>query len=348
MVFCFLYGGPQFGKLARTPVELDGLLEAADDRRGLHEHGAVAVDELGIGLAHPAAVGVDVLLLPLGQGPDVHLPEVAVDEELGVETLVAVVVGGEGLVVPGEGVFQHGPGRPGCGEPALGRAGGQDLPGRALDLLPGGRGLVAEASFPEGVLVVIEDRARGVEGHGVELAVLRVVAGHGPDEVVPVDGDLLLLHQLPGRHDGPRQEHGLGPHLEDLDDVRGVLLPVGGDGRGQDFRIGPLVEGLDLVLPLALVELLHQLVHRLAELATHGVPEVDLRPGLGLRQSSQESDGGNGDQASGAFHEARHGVLLSSALAIGTDGKSSVTTTAGTIAQTHRADVTPADGAATL
>ena len=51
-------------QLARAPLELQRFLEAADDGGRLDEHGAVAVDELWVWLAHAAAVGEDAFLLP--------------------------------------------------------------------------------------------------------------------------------------------------------------------------------------------------------------------------------------------------------------------------------------------
>ena len=128
----------------------------------------------------------------------------------------------------------------------------------------------------EGVLVVVEDRRRRVVRHRVELAVLRVVADHRLDEVVPVDLDLVLLHQLVHRVHGAGQHHGLGADLEHLHDVRRVLLPVRGDGGGERLRVAALAQRLDLVLALAVVELLDLGLQRLAERAGHRVPEVDL------------------------------------------------------------------------
>src|SRR2546427_92367 len=92
---------------------------------------------------------------------------------------------------------------------------------------------MVEAGLLEGVLAVIEDRRRRVVRHRVELAVLGVVANHRLDEVVPVDLDLVVLHQLVHRVHRARQHHGLGPDLEHLHDVRRVLLAIGRDGGGE-------------------------------------------------------------------------------------------------------------------
>ena len=216
---------------------------------------------------------------------------------------------GEGLVVPGVHVLDHGPRRPARGKAALGRPRRDDLLRVVLHLLPGlGRLRRIEPGLLEGVLVVVEDRGGGVEGHGVEVAVLRVVAGHGRDEVLPVDGDLLLLHEHVHGVDRAGEQHGLGPHLEDLHDVRRLTLPVGGDGRGQGLRIGALAQRLHLVLRLALVELLHQLVGGVVELAGHGVPELDLRLGQGGGGGERDGDekgagpGGRSHHGRGAGH----------------------------------------------
>ena len=195
-------------------------------------------------------------------------------------------------------VLDHRPRRPAGGEPALGAAGGDDLPGVRFDLGPGpGRLLGIEAGLLEGVLVVVEDRRRRVVRHRVELAVLGVVADHRLDEVVPVDLDLVVAHELPHRIDGAREHHGLGAHLEDLHDVRRVLLAIGGDGGRQRLRVGALANRLDLVLVLTLVELLHLRVDRVPERAGHGVPPGDLGPGhRDAGQRDHGHDQGNGLQ----------------------------------------------------
>ena len=223
---------------------------------------------------------------------------------------VAVLVGGERLIVPGERILQHRPRGPRGREAALGAAGGDDLLGELSDLRPGRRRLLGvEPRLLEGILVVVEDRARGVERHRVELAVLGVVAGHRLDEVPPVDGDLLVLHQLGDGIDGARQQHRLGAHVEDLDDVRRVLLAVGRDGAREDLGVRPLVERLHFVLGLALVELLHQLLHGLAELSAHGVPEMDLRGGEGGNRSGQDSETRAATRARPSATESTHEVL---------------------------------------
>src|SRR5207253_6177773 len=56
---------------------------------------------------------------------------------------------------------------------------------------------------------------------------------------------------------------------------------LGRDRRRQRLGVSALVERLDLVLALALVELLRLIVERVAELPGHRVPEMDL--GLGER-----------------------------------------------------------------
>src|SRR5450759_1644448 len=89
----------------------------------MHEHRAVTIDELGIQLPLPAIIGEDVLLVPPGERPNVHAAKGAVDEELGVEAGVAILVGGEGLVVPGERVLQQRPGWPRRAEAARGHPG---------------------------------------------------------------------------------------------------------------------------------------------------------------------------------------------------------------------------------
>src|SRR5207249_9672707 len=103
--------------------------------------------------------------------------ELAVDQELGVEAGVAVLVGGERLVVPRERVLEHRPRRPRGREAALRPTGRDDLLGELADLFPRRRRFVGQARLLEGVLVVVEDRARRVERDGAVVAVLREVAG---------------------------------------------------------------------------------------------------------------------------------------------------------------------------
>ena len=308
------------GELAGPPGEREGFLEAADRRRRMHEHRAVTIDELGIQLPLPATIGEDVLLVPPGDRPNVHAAKGAVDEELGVEAGVAILVGGEGLVVPGERVLQQRPGWTRRAEAARGGADGQDLPGRRLDLRPGGRGIFAEPGLLEDVLVVVEDHGRDVERHRVEPVILRVVAVDRLEEVGPVDRDLLLLHQPIDRDNGVGQNHTLRADLVDLNDVGRGLLPDGGHGGGQHLRVRPLVENLNLELPLALVELLHQLTDRLAELAVHGMPEVNLRFGLGDNSPGKQGKRRDGSHADGASDKALLGVFLPRASVNRTDG----------------------------
>src|SRR5712692_1613642 len=88
-------------QLARAPRELDAAGEAADERRGLDIHRALAVDELRVGDPLPAAVGIHAVLLPGRQLRNVLDAQLLVDEELDVQPVEAVVRGGEGLIVPG-------------------------------------------------------------------------------------------------------------------------------------------------------------------------------------------------------------------------------------------------------
>jgi len=69
-----------------------------------------------------------------------------------------------------------------------------------------------------------------------------------------------------------------------------------------------LVQGLDLEVRLALVELLDELVDGLPELSAHRVPEVDL----GLREcrgrkDDEEQGRQRCDGADPALHESLHG-----------------------------------------
>src|SRR3989304_9056673 len=203
----------------------------------------------------------------------------------------AVALARDRLVVARVHVLPHRPRRPARREPALRGARGQDLPRGRLDVLPRLRRLRrVEPGLLEGVLVVVEDRRRRVERQRVQLVVLRVVAHDRLDEVVPLERDLVPLHEVVDRVDRARHQLGLGPDLEDLDDVRRPLLAVGRDRGRQRLRVVALAEGLDLVLPLAVVELLRQRLERGAQLARHRVPEVDLRLRLRGRPDEEHRD----------------------------------------------------------
>jgi len=116
----------------------------------------------------------------------------------------------------------------------------------------------------------------------------------------------VLLHQLVHGIDRAGEEHGLRPHLEDLHQVRRVLLAIGGDGGGERLGVAALAERLHLVLALARVELFRLGFERLCELPGERVPEVDLRLLRVRRRGGEDEREGDGESGS-ASNEARHG-----------------------------------------
>ena len=251
--------------------------------RGRHPHAALAVHELRPAVTAPAAVVEELRLLPLAELLDVADVGGTVQPELGVEAAEAVRLRGERQVVPGGEVLELGPPDPLAAEPAR-IAGRLELLPRLPHLGPRARGLVGiEAGLLEGVLVDVEDGGRAVEGHRQHPAVRgRVVAGDRRQ----VGGRVELLagvrHQLVDRLDRPLgRHHRRRPDLEDLDDVRVLLGPEGGDGPGHRLGVAPLVDRDDLVLGLGLVEAVGEVVHPFAEGRRVRVPPLDLGHGLG-------------------------------------------------------------------
>src|SRR5262249_61391867 len=90
-----------------------------------------------------------------------------------------------------------------------------------------------------------------------------------------------------GRH------HVCRADLEHLHDVRRLLGAEGRYRRGERLGVGALVDRDHLVVALTLVETVGQSVHRLAEIAAHGMPPLDF----GLRPCSGRTgeDGRRGD-----------------------------------------------------
>src|SRR5207249_2510153 len=106
------------------------------------------------------------------------------------------------------------------------------------------------------------------------------------------------------------EHHRLRPHLEHLHEMWRVLLTIGGYRGSERFRVAALVERLDLVLALALVELLGQRDEGVVELARHGVPSVGPGARLRVRGSAREKHRASDHEHRGAADEARHDVLL--------------------------------------
>ena len=206
------------GQFTRPPFEFGRLRERSHQRRRGEPDGRLPVDDGLIALARPARVGVDPLFLPAGEEGQQFHAERAVDLELRSHALEAVVLIGEGLVVPGVRILDERPGGPGRGEADLGGAGGNAGLGGLFDLFVGvGRLCRIKAGLLEDGPVVVEDRRGGVERHRVEVPVLRIVGEDDAEKIRPVDPDSLILHELIDGIDRPGGEHRLGPDLKNLD-----------------------------------------------------------------------------------------------------------------------------------
>ncbi len=165
------------------------------------------------------------------------------------------------------------------GGEAAGDARLAQLAGRGLDLGPSLRCLfVVEPRGTKQVLVVVEDRGRGIERERQQIARrIRIIARYD-------------RHQLEHRIDrAPRRHHGGGRDLVYLHDGRLGMGAHREDRRRDGFRIAALGSGDDPVVGLRPVEIGHQSVERVAKLAGHGVPEFRLGfgPGGGWRQRQQ-------------------------------------------------------------
>src|SRR5207237_4836245 len=93
--------------------------EAAGGARGAHEHRAFAAGEFRVRLVLASAVDEGLVLRPIRELLDVPDLQGSVEGELGIEPGEAVLLRGEGLVVPGAQVLELDPGIPGNGEAAL-------------------------------------------------------------------------------------------------------------------------------------------------------------------------------------------------------------------------------------
>jgi hypothetical protein len=90
--------------------------------------------------------------------------------------------------------------------------------------------------------------------------------------------------------------------LAELNRAIGALLAEGGDRRRHRFGVGPLVRGDDPVVLLLGVELVGELVQRLAELAAHRVPPLDFDLGMRLWSAQHCCRQGGGEFRQ--FHES--------------------------------------------
>ena len=200
---------------------------------------------------------------------------VVVEGELGRGAGKAVFHRAHRQVVPGRIVLDHRPGLPALAEGrrdacGLEHAGGFD------HVVPGGRNF--EVVGLEQVEVDPHHRGGRVERQRQQVAVrVRIIRDHGGDVIAFVKGDALIFHQLVNRIDGTfGGHHGRGAHFEDLHDLRLFARTERGDRCGHGFRVVALIDRVHLALVLHGVERGRKGIGLFAQLAAHGVPEVDF------------------------------------------------------------------------
>ena len=202
----------------------------------------------------------------------------AVEDGLGGSGVAAVAVVGIEGAGDGQELFDKpavdGKGAAGHGDIARVIALGQLL-GVLRHFVKGARRLLGiEAGGLEHVLVVIQQRRRGVERHGVLLAVDGVVGQHVRFEVGRVE--VLGVHEVLDRLGYLQVHHQLGRNVKELDQGRDVVALQAGAQLVERVVVAALVGRLDKAVGLAGVEVVGQLGDRdTAHVAAHAVPEGD-------------------------------------------------------------------------
>ena len=162
---------------------------------------------------------------------------------------------------------------------------------RRADLRPGlRRHFRIEPGGAEQVLVVVEDRRRGVERKRQHVAGnVGVVAGDRRQIGRRRERLGLVAHQFEHRIDRAlRRHHGRGGDLVDLNDRGLAARTKREDRRRHRLGVVALVGRHDAVVGLRGVEIGGELLELLAELARHRVPPMDL--GGRLRRRHQHDD----------------------------------------------------------
>ncbi len=199
---------------------------------------------------------------------------------------------------PGAGVSHH--------ETAFGSARIDDLLGEGFDFFPGrGSDFGIEAGGFEHVLVVVEDRGRGVERHRKHVAFgVGVIAGDDREEGGGIEIRTVVGHQLVNRIDGARgSHHRAGAHFVDLYDMGLLIGAEGGDGVDHRFLVFAAIGRNHDVFVLAGVEIVGNAHEAFAELAAHRMPPVDFGLGKSRRGAQSESHGGGAAGQKCLFHD---------------------------------------------
>ena len=185
------------------------------------------------------------------------------------------------------------PRRPRRGE-AAGSAGGAQPLRRGADLGPGlRRHLGVEAGGAEQVLVVIEDRGRGIERERQHVAGdVGVVAGDRGQIGGRRKRFGFVAHQFEDRIGRAlRGHHGRGGDFVDLHDGRLAARAERKDRRRHRLGVVALVARHDPVFGLRRVEIGGELFQLPAEFARHRVPPRDLGDRISRRRRGQRNGG---------------------------------------------------------
>ena len=165
-----------------------------------------------------------------------------------------------------------------------------DLRGRRLELGERGRRLVrVETSRSKGLLVVVQHRARNVEGHRVHLALDRVVADDAGQEVR--EAVLVGLGARARRQHRGGVDHLLLVGFLQHHDVGEVAAREAGLVLRERVVVADLADQTDLHVGLRRVELVGQLLQRLLVRAGQRMPHRDLdglaRLGQGFQRAGR-------------------------------------------------------------
>ncbi len=196
------------------------------------------------------------------------------------------------------------PGGPGCGEAADGAGRAQPLRSSA-DLGPGlRRHFRIEARGAEQILVVVEDRRRGIERKRQHVAGdVGVIAGDGRQIGAGRERLRLVAHQFEHRIDRPlRRHHGRGRDLVDLNDGRLAARTEGEDRGCHRFGVAAFIRRHDPVVGLRGVEIGRELLELLAEFARHRVPPMDFGGRLRRRRQCDNRDRGKLEKPQNNLH----------------------------------------------
>jgi hypothetical protein len=171
---------------------------------------------------------------------------------------------------------------------------------------PRARSWRIEPGGAEQILVVIEDRGRGVEREGQHVAGdVGIIAGDGGQIGGRRKILRLVAHQLEHRIDrAARGHHGGGGDLVDLHDRRLAARTKREDRGRHRLRIITLVGRDDPVFGLRGVEIGGEFFQMLAELPRHRMPPVDFGARLRRRhQTDGDDSGGKPQQVSHPSHD---------------------------------------------